>query len=449
MLDETAVHILGGGIGGTVGAVVTCPLEVVKVRLQSSQGSALRSHSVPVQPNPVSAANDVGSRRHDAPFVRQVVSCTSSLSKTSLPQPHCPLTGSESGNSQRPLLNPSTYQVSMTTFVDTKQNLTPSGTHSGLRRSVLLRCLMDIGRSEGYRSLFKGLLPTLVGVLPSRGVYFCAYHKGQVFFEGHFPAGSSGVYLCAAGFGKFKLYYCLRLSPDPSLHFLWFTTDNNQSTRASLPGSVPSSLLASPGLPPITVGQVIRSTWKQDGFRGFYRGVSASYVGSLETALNFVIYENVKAKLLWWDRRRQHQQQFNVASASSRPAEPAATSSHVPSSPPPSTTAADLRGSKGGSKLNASSDMVLCMLASAFSKAVAITATYPHEVVRTRLREAHGHYRGFVGTVRKVTREEGLAGLYRGMGTHYIRQVPNSCIMIGTYEMVVFLIQSWGLSKTS
>ncbi|KAA3670284.1 solute carrier family 25, member 33/36 [Paragonimus westermani] len=156
-----------------------------------------------------------------------------------------------------------------------------------------------------------------------------------------------------------------------------------QSTRASFLRSVPLSIPVSPGLPPITVGQVIRSTWRQDGFRGFYRGVSASYVGSLETALNFVIYENVKAKLLWWDRRRQHhqQQQISVATASSRYPEPAATSSrvpHVPSSPPPSTTSADLRGSKGGSKLNASSDMVLCMLASAFSKAVAITATYPH-----------------------------------------------------------------------
>ncbi|KAF8561039.1 hypothetical protein P879_08013 [Paragonimus westermani] len=433
MLDETAVHILGGGIGGTVGAVVTCPLEVVKVRLQSSQGSALRSHSVPVQPNPVSAPNDVGSSRRDTSFVRHVVSCASSLSKTSLPQPPCPPTGSEHGNSQRPLPNPSNYQVSMTTFLDTKQNPTPSGTHSGLRRSVLLRCIMDIGRSEGYRSLFKGLLPTLVGVLPSRGVYFCAYHKGQVFFEGHFPAGSSGVYLCAAGFGS--------IAASSLTNPIWFV-----KTRLQLDSR--------PGLPPITVGQVIRSTWRQDGFRGFYRGVSASYVGSLETALNFVIYENVKAKLLWWDRRRQHhqQQQISVATASSRCPEPAATSSrvpHVPSSPPPSTTSADLRGSKGGSKLNASSDMMLCMLASAFSKAVAITATYPHEVVRTRLREAHGHYRGLVSTVRKVTREEGLAGLYRGMGTHYIRQVPNSCIMIGTYEMVVFLIQSWGWSKTS
>ncbi|KAA3670195.1 solute carrier family 25, member 33/36, partial [Paragonimus westermani] len=154
-------------IGGTVGAVVTCPLEVVKVRLQSSQGSALRSHSVPVQPNPVSAPSDVGSSRRDTPFVRHAVSCASSLSKTNPPQPLCPPAGSEHGNSQRPLLNPSNYQVSMTTFLDTKQNPTPSGTHSGLRRSVLLRCLMDISRSEGYRSLFKGLLPTLVGVLPS------------------------------------------------------------------------------------------------------------------------------------------------------------------------------------------------------------------------------------------------------------------------------------------
>ena len=30
------VHFVAGGIGGTVGAVLTCPLEVVKTRLQSS-----------------------------------------------------------------------------------------------------------------------------------------------------------------------------------------------------------------------------------------------------------------------------------------------------------------------------------------------------------------------------------------------------------------------------
>lgn len=29
-------HLIAGGVGGTTGAIVTCPLEVVKTRLQSS-----------------------------------------------------------------------------------------------------------------------------------------------------------------------------------------------------------------------------------------------------------------------------------------------------------------------------------------------------------------------------------------------------------------------------
>uniref|UniRef100_A0A3Q3E4S8 Uncharacterized protein n=2 Tax=Labrus bergylta TaxID=56723 RepID=A0A3Q3E4S8_9LABR len=33
---DTLVHLLAGGCGGTVGAILTCPLEVVKTRLQSS-----------------------------------------------------------------------------------------------------------------------------------------------------------------------------------------------------------------------------------------------------------------------------------------------------------------------------------------------------------------------------------------------------------------------------
>ncbi len=60
---------------------------------------------------------------------------------------------------------------------------------------------------------------------------------------------------------------------------------------------------------------------------------------------------------------------------------------------------------------------------------------------------AREKYRTFVGTLRSVVRDDGYRGLYRGLGTHYVRQVPNSCIMIGTYEGVVFLLQSWGFTK--
>ncbi|CAH2092741.1 unnamed protein product [Euphydryas editha] len=48
---DTAIHLVAGGLAGTAGAVVTCPLEVVKTRLQSSKGVGL-----PPSP-PSSAAN--------------------------------------------------------------------------------------------------------------------------------------------------------------------------------------------------------------------------------------------------------------------------------------------------------------------------------------------------------------------------------------------------------
>ena len=51
-------------------------------------------------------------------------------------------------------------------------------------------------------------------------------------------------------------------------------------------------------------------------------------------------------------------------------------------------------------------------LAAAVSKVVAVCATYPHEVVRTRLREQARNgafkYTGFVSTLRTIAREEGV-----------------------------------------
>uniref|UniRef100_A0A0R3WY49 Carrier protein n=1 Tax=Hydatigena taeniaeformis TaxID=6205 RepID=A0A0R3WY49_HYDTA len=116
----------------------------------------------------------------------------------------------------------------------------------------------------------------------------------------------------------------------------------------------------------VTAASVIRTTWREYGMRGFYRGISASYVGSIETALNFVLYENIKGALLSWGRRtrltKTVRDDYGVCGGKN-------------------SSDADrqqFRGTQGGSKLNANSDMLLCMGASAFSKAIAITAAYPH-----------------------------------------------------------------------
>ncbi|CDS37542.1 mitochondrial carrier protein [Echinococcus multilocularis] len=394
MLDESTAHILGGGIGGTIGAVCTSPLELIKVRFQSSQGSAFTGSSVtltaphPFPPSSVASFAQIASTQPSPTPILMRVKCK-------------------------------VTQLSQVSRVWAKSIYSTPNLHIGLLlRSKIIRCMLEVGQTEGYRALFKGLVPTLIGVLPSRGIYFCAYHEGQNFFQRFLPDGHSAVFMLAAGCGS--------ITASTLTNPIWYV-----KTRLQLDSRPHSPLL--------TAVSVIRSTWREYGIRGFYRGISASYVGSIETALNFVLYENIKGALLSWVRRTRLTETVR---------------SDYDDNAVEEVDQADrlqFRGTQGGTKLNANSDMLLCMGASAFSKVIAITAAYPHEVARTRMRERGNKYRTFVGTLLTVLQEEGWRGLYRGLGTHYIRQVPNSCIMIGTYEWVVYLLYSCNLvsSKTS
>ena len=66
------------------------------------------------------------------------------------------------------------------------------------------------------------------------------------------------------------------------------------------------------------------------------------------------------------------------------------------------------------------------------------------EVARTRLREENTRYRSFFGTVATVFKEEGHRGLYRGLGTQLIKHIPNTAIVLATYEAVVYLCHKNG-----
>lgn len=138
----------------------------------------------------------------------------------------------------------------------------------------------------------------------------------------------------------------------------------------------------------------IAHIWRHEGIRGFYRGLSASYLGVTEGTIQWTLYEQFKS----YRRKNGMMKEENWA---------------------------DKVGAAGAAKL------------------IATIITYPHEVVRTRLRQAPPHgstvpkYTGLVQSFNLVLKEEGIAALYGGLSPHLLRVVPNAAVMYSIYELVL------------
>lgn len=71
----------------------------------------------------------------------------------------------------------------------------------------IYQCLRYIIKNEGARGLFKGLGPNLIGVAPSRAIYFCAYSKSKVAFNAILPPDTPIVHVFSASCaGKTTLF---------------------------------------------------------------------------------------------------------------------------------------------------------------------------------------------------------------------------------------------------
>lgn len=245
---------------------------------------------------------------------------------------------------------------------------------------------------EGIRGLWKGLGPNLVGVFPSRAIYFGVYNatKGQLLTSGY--SDNSLVHLLSA------MAAGAAVSTATSPIWLVKTRMQLQTSDVSTPGHTNYK----------NSFDCANRVYKEEGIRGFYKGLGASYLGIAESSIQFVLYEKMKAIVL--EKKRE-----GLAS----------TLSVVPTSPP-------------------SLSNLEYMSLAATAKLIAAVSTYPHEVIRTRLREQRvatvdnpHKYTGLFQALRLIFREEGVAGLYGGMSAHLLRVVPNAAIMFWTYELVV------------
>ncbi|KAF2691508.1 mitochondrial carrier protein-like protein rim2 [Lentithecium fluviatile CBS 122367] len=293
----------------------------------------------------------------------------------------------------------STYYQHHLVSARAARGLPPIETMSFARSSLLHiretgEILWQVPKVEGWRALFKGLGPNLIGVVPARAINFYTYGNGKRIISTYFNNGNEAawVHLCAAAFAG--------VVTGTATNPIWLVKTRLQldkNTHADGRGRQYKNAL-----------DCTMQTLRKEGVPGLYRGLSASYLGVTESTLQWTLYEQMK---LYLAKREQ-------------------------------------RVADSGRALTTWDQTVAWtgkISAAGVAKFVAALITYPHEVVRTRLRQTpleNGHlkYTGLAQCFRLIWKEEGMAALYGGLVPHMFRVVPSAAIMFGTYEGVLKLL---------
>ncbi|KAL1842796.1 hypothetical protein VTJ49DRAFT_4125 [Mycothermus thermophilus] len=254
-------------------------------------------------------------------------------------------------------------------------------------------------RQEGPRALFKGLGPNLVGVIPARSINFYTYGNGKRLIAEYLNHGhdSAWVHLSAAALAG--------VVTSTATNPIWMVKtrlqlDKNEAREKG--GAAKRRYRNSL--------DCIRQILRDEGIRGLYKGMSASYLGVAESTMHWMLYEQIKRALARREERIV------------RSGRPKNAWDHT----------VDWTGKVG---------------AAGFAKLVAAVLTYPHEVARTRLRQApladgRPKYTGLAQCFKLVWKEEGMLGLYGGMTPHLLRTVPSAAIMFGMYEGILRLLNT-------
>lgn len=171
------------------------------------------------------------------------------------------------------------------------KGILPHAHLSPLRAGLLhfketFQILGSVHRIEGWRALFKGLGPNLVGVVPARSINFFVVGNGKRIIADYGNNGiqSDWVVFCAAALGG--------IVTSTATNPIWMV-----KTRLQLDKNVVEKTGGTAKRRYKNSWDCIKQIVRTEGFRGLYKGMSASYLGVSESALHWVLYEQMKRAL--------------------------------------------------------------------------------------------------------------------------------------------------------
>jgi len=155
--------------------------------------------------------------------------------------------------------------------------------------------------------------------------------------------------------------------------------------------------------------------YKEEGILKFYRGIVPALVLTLNSAIQFTIYEKLKILLIYY--------YFNDINLHQ----------------------VDLNNIK---KYEYQFRSYHWLFMGAFSKTCSTIITYPMAVLRARLFQTNGmgsnlsKYNGIYDCIHKIWKKEGFCGYYRGLSAGLLKTVPSSALTFMFYENILWLLDS-------
>ncbi|KAF9462619.1 mitochondrial carrier domain-containing protein [Collybia nuda] len=259
------------------------------------------------------------------------------------------------------------------------------------------QAVLDIIKREGILGLYSGLNSSLLGIAVTNGVYYYFYER------------SRGIILKSRGGGKGLsalesiLTGVIAGSATTIISNPIWVVQTSQAVRTLNAPSIDSSQ------PKITVEKLgfldtIQNILARDGLGAFWRGIGPALVLVINPVLQYTVFEQLK--------------NFLIARRTNK-----------------------LRAAGAATALVVLSDWDFFFLG-ALSKLIATSSTYPYIVMKSRLQAGQASalkYRSSLHGLLTILKEEGVDGLYKGVGSKLTQSVLTAAILFAgqrrIYEM--------------
>lgn len=162
-----------------------------------------------------------------------------------------------------------------------------------------LQIFNSISHTEGLRGFFRGLGPSLAGVVPATAIKFYVYGNAK-----HLGASLLG-YDKDSPLVHAQAAVAAGIVTSTLTNPIWLINTRLQLDKSHAAGDIVTSRQYK------NSWDCARQVIKTEGIAGLYRGLSASYLGTVETVLHLVMYEKLK---LFFRGRLEHNHTFQRSS---------------------------------------------------------------------------------------------------------------------------------------